>query len=105
MHISSQIVFYCTIFFSVSSKGVLFLCTANTAEEKPLVLAMTTEMIEEEVVDSSQSKMGGPQPVTPLESYGFTEVLLIHMSSIHQNICHIEKTSKMLKLSKIVLVD
>ncbi|KAJ4817025.1 ATP-dependent DNA helicase recQ [Rhynchospora pubera] len=60
-------------FISVSPKGLQFLCTANTTQQKPLLLAVTTEMIEEEAVDSSQSKTGDHQSVTSLDSYGFTE--------------------------------
>ncbi|KAF3331881.1 mediator of RNA polymerase II transcription subunit 34-like isoform X1 [Carex littledalei] len=60
-------------FISVSPKGVQFLCTANTAQQKPLMLAMTTEMIEEEA-DSSQSQIGNHQSITSLDLYSFTEV-------------------------------
>ncbi|KAJ3682940.1 hypothetical protein LUZ60_013167 [Juncus effusus] len=60
-------------FIGVSPKGVQFLCTANTAEQKPLILAITTEMAEEESHDPSQHKTGDLQSVNSLESYGFSE--------------------------------
>ncbi|KAF3331878.1 mediator of RNA polymerase II transcription subunit 34-like protein [Carex littledalei] len=66
-------VLYCIIFFSVSPDGVQFLCTSNTAQQKPLMLAMTTEMIEEEAVDSSQRQIGNHQTFTSLDLYSFTE--------------------------------
>ncbi|XP_072998258.1 uncharacterized protein [Typha latifolia] len=60
-------------FVSVSPSGMQFLSTANTVHQAPLVLAMTSEMIDEEKHEGSQIKFGDLQSLAALEYQEFSE--------------------------------
>lgn len=57
---------------SVSPSGMQFLRSAHTVDQRPLVLAVTSEMIEEEH-GSPQSKIGNLKSLATLECEGFSE--------------------------------
>ncbi|XP_008782729.2 probable ATP-dependent DNA helicase RecQ isoform X2 [Phoenix dactylifera] len=58
---------------SVSLRGLQFLRSASTVHQTPLVLALTSEMIDEEEHGGPQSKVGDLQNLATLESEGFSE--------------------------------
>lgn len=60
--------------FSVGPNGKKFLSSANAVHQPELVLAITSEMIDEEEHGGQQKKVGDMNNLTTLENEGFSEV-------------------------------
>ncbi|WOL01871.1 hypothetical protein Cni_G10590 [Canna indica] len=71
---------------SVSPMGMQFLSSANAEQPTPLVLSLTTEMVDEEVHGHQQKKVGDLSKAATLACEGFSEAFSLSFLKLYDNV-------------------